>query len=118
MRPRSTPFTLTCGDSKNEKGSGEEEGFEVVETELLCAEKHCANELTPRGAEAGAKNDRKTAIIGRTRRALPSSIAGPWYLQIVQRFCARRRRQDVHSPPTARLIPSGEASIHSRAWLH
>ena len=68
MRPRSTPFTLTCGDSKNEKGSGEEEGFEVVETELLCAEKHCANELALRSAEAGAKNDRKATTIGRTSR--------------------------------------------------
>ena len=31
--------------------------------------------------------------------ALLGSIAGPWYRQIAQHFCALRRRQDVHPPP-------------------
>ena len=32
--------------------------------------------------------------------------------------CVLRRRRDKHPPPAARLIPSGEASIHPRAWHH
>ena len=68
MRPRSTPFTLTCGDSKNEKGSGEEEGFEVVETELLCAEKHCVNELAFAVPKPVRRTIARQPTIGRTRR--------------------------------------------------
>ena len=30
--------------------------------------------------------------------ALPGSIAGPWYRQIAQRFCALRQRQNMHPP--------------------
>ena len=45
LRPRSITFTPTCGDSEKERESNGEEGFEVVGTDLLCAEEHCANEL-------------------------------------------------------------------------
>ena len=45
LLPRSIPFTPAFGDSKNEKEFDEEEEFEVVGTDLLCAEKHCANKL-------------------------------------------------------------------------
>ena len=31
-------------------------------------------------------------------QALPGSIAEPWYRQIAQRFCALRRRQNMHPP--------------------
>ena len=51
-------------------------------------------------------------------QALPGSIAGPWYRQIARHFCARRRRRDENPPPIVRLIPSGGASIHPKAWLH
>ena len=47
-------------------------------------------------------------------QALPGLIAGPWYCQMAQRFCAFCRRRDMHLPPTARLIPSGEVSIQRR----
>ena len=68
MLPRSIPFTPAFGDSKNEKEFDEEEEFEVVGTDLLCVEKHCADKLALRRAEAGAKNDRKATTIRRTRR--------------------------------------------------
>ena len=60
------PHIPACSDSENEKKSDEE--LEVVGTDSLSAEKYCANELVLRRAEAGAKNDRKTATIGCTRR--------------------------------------------------
>ena len=59
---------MIISDSENEKGSDEEERLEVVRTDSLCAEKHCANELALRSAETGAKNDCKATTIGRTRR--------------------------------------------------
>ena len=62
------PHIPACSDSENEKGSDEEERLEVVGTDSLSAEKYCANELVLRHAEAGAKNDHKTATIGCTRR--------------------------------------------------
>ena len=57
------PYIPACSDSENEKESDEEERLKVVGTDSLCA-----NELALRLAEAGAKNERKTATIGRTRR--------------------------------------------------
>ena len=56
----------------------------------------------PSGVHAGSPGlDRRTLVLPNSKTVLsaPSS-------------------RDKHPPPAARLIPSGEASIHPRAWHH
>ena len=106
LRPRSTPFAHTyqlAARTKMGRNPMKRKRLEVVGT--LCERTGLA--LCRSRCEERPQDNHHRAHT----QALPSSIAA-------EHSCTCHRRRDVHPSPTARLIPSGEPSIHPRARLN
>ena len=98
LRPRSIPFTHTywlVAIAKMRRNPMKGTGSRMLASTLSVLTSWPY--AVPKPAQRTTTRQRPTGV----HTGSPGLVAGPWYRQIAQHFCALRRRQDMHPPTTA-----------------